>query len=92
VRCSTVSQRTDRQHAGDELATQHLDTHDLRSLARSPFCALLGPPFVALLGDLVGHVFLLRAEKEMVGIYAGADIAAVADQQAIRDRAPMGKP
>jgi hypothetical protein len=47
---------------------------------------------VALLGDLVRHVFLLRTEKKMIGIYAGANVATMADQQAFGDRAAMHGP
>jgi hypothetical protein len=45
-----------------------------------------------LFGNLVGHVFFLRAEKKMLGVDAGPHIAAMADQKAVGDCAMIRDP
>src|SRR5258706_10390475 len=43
--------------------------------------------FRSRLHRLVGHVLLLRPEEQVVGIDAGPHVAAMADQQALRNGA-----
>ena len=74
-------QGTDREHADHEFLLPQLNPHDLWRLARPPLGPLLHARLMACLDGLVDHVVLLRAEKEMIGVDAGAHIAAMADDK-----------
>jgi hypothetical protein len=47
---------------------------------------------MTLLGDLVGHIFFLRAEIKMVGVDAGPHVAAMANEQAVGDGTAIRDP
>src|SRR5258708_7825473 len=81
-----------RQHTGHEFLAPQPDVDDLRRLARPAFGAGLRPGFMAQLEGPVGHVVLLRPEKQVIGIDAGPHVAAMADIEALGDGTVLGKP